>query len=290
MRWLVFVTLLCAFSFSLIGEFLAGQVDGYIAVATRMLLAFLTFLPFLKWNSANSKTVFALMGIGAIQIGVMYLFFYHSFLFLSVPEVLLFTILTPVYVSLLDDLIFVKRFRLNWLLPAIIAVVGAAIIRYQTVSSDFWTGLLLVQAANLCFAFGQVAYKRLAIPSHLTQKNIFAFFFFGALLISLLPAIFIADWTKVPVTITHYATLTWLGIVASGLGYYFWNYGSKQVNTGQLATMNNLLIPAGILVNVVFWGRPANWLSLTFGAVIILASILIASYYSKAMKNKSADN
>lgn len=45
MRYLLFVTVLWAFSFNLIGEYLAGQVDSYFAVLTRVLLAGLVFLP-----------------------------------------------------------------------------------------------------------------------------------------------------------------------------------------------------------------------------------------------------
>ena len=47
MPYLVAVTLLWAVSFSLIGEYLAGQVDSYFAVLTRALLAGLLFLPLL---------------------------------------------------------------------------------------------------------------------------------------------------------------------------------------------------------------------------------------------------
>src|SRR5680860_205447 len=50
MGFLVFVTVLWAFSFSLIGEFLAGRVDSYFAVLTRVLLAALVFLPLTRWR------------------------------------------------------------------------------------------------------------------------------------------------------------------------------------------------------------------------------------------------
>lgn len=45
MRYLVFVTALWAFSFSLIGVYLAGKVDSYFAVLMRIVLAGLIFLP-----------------------------------------------------------------------------------------------------------------------------------------------------------------------------------------------------------------------------------------------------
>ena len=44
MKLLVLVTILWAFSFSLIGEFLAGRVDSDFAVLSRVLLAALVFV------------------------------------------------------------------------------------------------------------------------------------------------------------------------------------------------------------------------------------------------------
>ncbi len=277
MRWLIVVTLLWAFSFSLIGEFLAGQVDGYLAVFTRMLLAFLVFAPFLKPSRINRNIQLKLMAIGAIQIGVMYLLFYHSFLYLTVPEVLLFTIFTPVYVTLIDDVLFTRSFHFRWVMPALLSVLGAAIIRYQSLSSDFLTGLLLIQGANLCFAFGQVAYKRLMLPPNLPQHNLFGWFFLGALIITLCSALILSNWQKMPSTITHYSVLLWLGLVASGAGYFLWNKGTRQVNTGQLATMNNALIPAGLLVNLTIWQKELNWPPFLIGGAIIILSIFWCS-------------
>ena len=105
MGYLVGVTALWAFSFSLIGAYLSGQVDSYFAVLVRIVLATLVFLPFLKPRLLANRHKLALMAIGAVQLGLMYIFFYQSFLLLSVPEVLLFTIFTPLYVTLIDDVV-----------------------------------------------------------------------------------------------------------------------------------------------------------------------------------------
>src|SRR5690606_30113016 len=105
--WLLWlITALWAASFSLIGEFLAGEVDGYIAVFIRMALAFFVLLPVLRWRQLSLKNQSILCAIGALQIGIMYLFLYHAFLYLSVAEVLLFTIFTPLYIMLIDEVLF----------------------------------------------------------------------------------------------------------------------------------------------------------------------------------------
>jgi carboxylate/amino acid/amine transporter len=273
--WLV--TLIWAFSFSLIGEFLSGRVDPYLAVSSRMLLALVLFLPWLLKSTSSKTQAIALAAIGAIQLGLMYLLLYHSFLYLSVAEVLLFTILTPVYISVLDYFWRYKKLHLRWLGPALLAILGALVIRYQNLSTDFWWGLLLIQAANLCFAFGQVAYRQLDLGSVATQRYNFGWFFVGATLISLLATALFADWNKIPTTTLDYGILIWLGLVASGLGYWLWNAGARQVNANQLAVMNNVLIPAGLVVNFVFWQQNVNWWTLSAGSVLILASLVWAS-------------
>ncbi|MBY0419638.1 MAG: EamA family transporter [Pararheinheimera sp.] len=274
--WLV--TLIWAFSFSLIGEFLSGRVDPYLAVSSRMLLALVLFLPWLLKSTSSRSQAMALAALGAVQLGLMYLLLYHSFLYLSVAEVLLFTILTPVYISILDYFWRYKKLHLRWLGPALLAIVGALVIRYQNLSADFWWGLLLIQAANLCFAFGQVAYRRLDLGSTGSQRYNFGWFFVGATIISLLATALFADWNKMPSTTLDYGILVWLGLVASGLGYWLWNAGARQVNANQLAVMNNVLIPAGLVVNFVFWQQNVNWWTLSAGSVLILLSLLWASW------------
>ncbi len=277
MIWLIVVTLIWAFSFSLIGVYLAGQVDGYFAVLVRMLLATLLFLPLLKIKQFTRQQMLRLMGIGAIQIGIMYLFFYHSFLYLSVPEVLLFTIFTPIYVTLFDDLINLRKLSTRWVIPAVLSVIGAAIIRYQSVSDHFLLGFLLIQAANICFAFGQIAYKRLPLGETKQQHQVFAFFFIGATLVAFISWLMFGSTEKLPETPQHFIVLGWLGLVASGLGYWMWNIGTKRVNTGQLATMNNALIPAGLLVNFAFWQTQVQWSPLLLGGTLIVFSVVLAS-------------
>ena len=79
MSYLLATTLLWAFSFSLIGVYLAGQVDPWFSVLTRIALATLVLLPFLKISQLSLSLTWRLMAIGGIQLGLMYGFYYHSF-------------------------------------------------------------------------------------------------------------------------------------------------------------------------------------------------------------------
>ena len=91
-----------------------------------------------------------------------------------VSEFLLFTVLTPLYITLIYDLLEQTPSALGYLLSAALAVIGAAIIRYDKVSDHFWTGLMFVQLANISFAIGMVGYKRLMETRPMPQHNAFA--------------------------------------------------------------------------------------------------------------------
>ncbi|MDI4639264.1 MULTISPECIES: carboxylate/amino acid/amine transporter [Halomonadaceae] len=280
MGYLVGVTALWAFSFSLIGAYLSGQVDSYFAVLVRIVLATLVFLPFLKPRLLANRHKLALMAIGAVQLGLMYIFFYQSFLLLSVPEVLLFTIFTPLYVTLIDD-VLAGRFTPFYLLSALLAVIGAAVIRYQGVDSGFWLGFLVVQGANLCFALGQVAYRHLAVrlEDDVPQYSIFGWFYLGALALVVVAFALFGNPAKLPSTGLQWGVLAWLGLVASGLGYFLWNKGATRVDAGALAIMNNALVPAGLLVNLVLWNRDADLSRLALGGAILVASLFINEWW-----------
>lgn len=274
MGYLSAVTLLWAFSFSLIGVYLAGQVDAWFSVLTRVVLAALVFLPFLRTRHLHRALAIKLMVVGAFQLGLMYCFYYQSFLYLSVPEVLLFTIFTPIYVTLIYDLLH-RRFSAWYLLTAAIAVLGAAVIKFEGINEDFVLGFLIVQGANLCFAIGQIGYKRIMEQERadLPQHTVFGLFYLGAVCVALPMFLLFGNTEKLPTTSTQWGILLYLGTIASGLGYFICNKGATLVNAGALAIMNNALVPAGLIVNIVIWNRDVDYPRLIIGGIIIMASL-----------------
>ncbi len=281
MNHLVAMTFLWAFSFSLIGVYLAGQVDAYFSVLTRVALATLVFLPFLR--HVPLKLAGKMMALGAIQLGCMYVFYYQSFMLLTVAEVLIFTILTPVYVTLIFDLMQ-GRFSFRYLITALLAVLGAGVIRYNGVGDQVFVGFLVVQGANICFALGQVGYKVVLEKeqSRLPQRAIFGYFYLGALLVTIITWFLFGNPAKLPTTATQWGILVYLGVIASGLGFFLWNKGATKVDAGTLAIMNNALIPAGLIVNLLIWNRDADLLRLGIGGGILLFSLILHERWGKA--------
>ncbi|OIQ24999.1 carboxylate/amino acid/amine transporter [uncultured Vibrio sp.] len=282
MFYLSTVTLLWAFSFSLIGVYLAGQVDSWFSVLMRVALASLVFIPFTKFRGVPNLLKLKLMAIGGIQLGLMYCFYYQSFLLLSVPEVLLFTVFTPIYVTLIYDLLK-RRFSPWYLITAVIAVSGAAFIKFAGVNENFLVGFLVVQGANLCFAIGQVGYKYVMEQEtvDLPQHSIFGYFYFGALCVASVAFALLGSFDKMPTTNLQWGVLVYLGVIASGFGYFAWNKGACLVNAGALAVMNNVLVPAGLIVNIVIWNRDVDLVSLSIGGAIILLSLWVNESWVK---------
>ncbi|WP_334472016.1 carboxylate/amino acid/amine transporter [Arsenophonus sp. PmNCSU2021_1] len=279
MELLVITTLLWAASFSLIGEYLAGQVDSWFAVLVRVALATMVFLPFLRWRGLSLKIILLYMLVGAFQLGIMYLFVFQAYNYLSVVEFLLFTVLTPLYITLFYDLLERQHLRWGYLLSAMLAVIGAAIIRYDHLSGSFWLGLLYVQLANISFAIGQVGYKRMMEIYPIPQGQAFSWFYIGACTIALFGWMIFGDVSKLPTTKIQWGVLIWLGVGASGIGYFMWNYGATQVDAGTLAIMNNMLVPAGLLVNFVVWQQHPDWLSFILGSSLLLLSLWVHRHW-----------
>jgi carboxylate/amino acid/amine transporter len=289
MHYLIFITLLWAFSFSLIDVYLAGKVDGDFAVLTRVVLAGLLFLPMTRWHGIPSALKGGTVLVGSLMIGVTYLCLYRSFLYLTVPEVLLFTVTTPLYVSLIDDALN-RRFSPVALAAAALAVLGAGYIRYDGITGSFLTGFLLIQIANLAFAAGQTGYANLVrrYPVDVPQHRFFGYFFVGGLLVAGPSFLIFGNAALMPTSAVQWGILLWLGVGASGAGLFLWNKGATMVDAGTLAIMNNMLIPAGILVNLLFWNREADLGRLAVGMAVILLSLWLNHRFSRERSLRQA--
>ena len=273
MIFLIISTIIWAFSFSIIGNYLSSDIDPWSLSLIRVIISFLIFLPFIDLN-INKKRMVYIIGVGAIQIGFMYSFYLNAFSFISVEKILLFTIFTPIYVTIISD-IFQKKIKKFFLFLSILSVIGSLIIRITDVQLLDLKGFILIQGANFSFALGQVLYKRYIKNNSKLDYNLneFGYFYFGAIIIASLGSLIMIDSLSYPKSTTQWLLVLWLGAIASGLGYYFWNRGSVLVNNGTLAVMNNLVIPLGLFIEIIFFSKLINVTNYIIGALIIFSSI-----------------
>ncbi len=286
---LLLVSFIWAASFSLIKTYLVTVPPDFVN-AIRLGLSLAVFLPFLPWKKAGARKALELAAIGAIQFGAMYFFYTRSFGMLKAYEAALATIMTPLYVVLLDDLLE-RRIQWAFLGCALLSALGTAIslgvldMGLKGWGSASLRGLLLIQASNLCFALGQIWYRR-AMGRGLGLKNseAFAWCAVGAAAVAGLAALPALARQGLPVlSWTQWGVLFYLGGIASGLCFFLWNVGALKVNAGVLAVMNDLKIPLAVLVALLLFREKAIWLRLGGGgAIICLAGWLASRVGSKA--------
>ena len=281
MFYLLIASFIWAFSFGLIKGKLT-DLDPNLVSFLRILISFLIFIPVLKLKKIKSpKLLVHLLLIGAIQFGLMYVAYIHSYRYLKAYEVALFTILTPIYVTIINDL-FNRRFDYMALASAMIAIIGAGIIVYSRFGyMDFISGVLVLQLSNLCFAIGQIYYKKImAQHSYIRSSDIFAIMYFGALIVTGLFTMSTVKWGTVSINNSQLMSLLYLGVVASGLGFYLWNVGITKSKIATIAVMNNAKIPIAVLCSIFIFSENADWMRLAIGGSLMIISVVISEKYS----------
>ena len=281
MVYLTIVSLIWAFSFGLIGNTLAG-VDSFLIAAIRLGCASLLFIPFLKVDVISVGDRGRLILYGAVQFGLMYSLYMRAFYYIPSHQVAIFSILTPVYVVLIND-IRQRKFSWRYLLVAILSVLGAGIIKAKAVpSGDIWIGFMLMQGAGFAFAFGQVAYRDWKNKNRqINDRNVFSLLTIGGTICAACFSAFFTDWSTLEINSDQWESILYLGFVASGIGFFLWNKGATQSNTGTLAACNNAVVPLAVICSLFLFGEIKNiededLFKLASGAILIFGAMIIS--------------
>jgi drug/metabolite transporter (DMT)-like permease len=283
MIYLVIPTLIWAFSFGLIGNALKG-LDPLQIADTRLLFALIAFLPFIKIANTNRQEKWQLILLGALQYGVMYTCYLSAFRYIPSHLVALFSVFTPLYIVIINDLR--QRCFTPWYLVAtLLSVFGAAVIKIDNIdSSEIWLGFFLMQIANMAFAFGQVYYRDWKQDRpHISDSSVFGFLYLGAAIFTSIATLLISSQPPIPsdATPTQWLVLVYMGFIASGLGFFFWNKGATQTSVGVLATFNNTVVPLAMFASLFIFGEakggsPEELVRLAIGSLLIVTALFIA--------------
>jgi drug/metabolite transporter (DMT)-like permease len=272
---LLLVSLAWGFSFGLIKGNLTGIDSNFVSFA-RMALSLLVFLPFVKFKKIGKSLFWKLFLTGVLQFGVMYIAYIASFKYLQAYEVALFTIFTPLYVTLINDALN-RKFNVLYLITAVLAIAGTWVIEQsQILSPGVLTGFLLVQVSNLAFAFGQLYYRKLmAGKNELRDHEVFGALYLGAATVTALATLIFTPLASLTLTAKQIWTLVYLGIFASGICFFLWNFGARKVNAGALAIFNDFKIPLAVAISLLVFGEKTNLLYLLIGGLIVVASLVV---------------
>jgi drug/metabolite transporter (DMT)-like permease len=274
---LLIVSLIWAFSFGLQKKL--TMLDPTAVAALRLAISVVVFAPFLRAARLGLRHVATLVLIGAVQFGAVYIFYLRAYVHLHAYEIAMFTITTPIFVALIDAAVE-RRWRMSYLLAAALSVMGAGVLLWKSIGdSGIMTGFLLVQLSNVCFAGGQVAWRRerARLPAGSSDASVFAIAFAGALALTLGVSAFTTDWHLFAPTGTQWCIIAYLGAIPSGLGFFLWNRGATRVNAGVLAAFNNAKVPMGIATSLLVFGETAELGRLLLGGGVMALGVWVAS-------------
>ena len=267
MSYLIIVSILWSFSFGIIKYGLGGVDSSYISFI-RSLIAFLFFSSISIYNIKKFSFDLKLVIIGAIQFGLMYVFYIQSYAYLPAYLIATFTITTPIFVGLASKFILKEQISKNGIYAIILVLIGSFLMRMNIVNPlNYWIGFLLIQFANFFFASGQILFKEWNIKND--SKDIvhnFSQLFLGATFITSIFYFFSMN-NSYELTSINLFTLIFLGLISTGLGFLFWNIGSLKVSNEKLAVMNNLIIPLAVLNSFLIFGEQIDLVTFLPGII-----------------------
>ena len=277
MIYLILVSILWSFSFGIIKYGLPG-IDSTLISLMRNLIALLFFASLTLYNFKKFSFDIRLVLIGAIQFGLMYILYIQSYQYLPAYLIATFTITTPIFIGIFSQLLDDKSFSLNGIFSIILVVIGSLMMRFNIVNPiDYWLGFFLIQCANVCFAIGQIMFKRW--HSKNTSVDIiynFSQMYFDAVLITSIFSI-INSTNLAMLNASNLYALLFLGLFSTGFGFLAWNLGAIQVSNERLAVMNNAVIPIAIFNSYLIFGEAINLILFLPGLVLFYTAFKLVS-------------
>jgi drug/metabolite transporter (DMT)-like permease len=214
-----------------------------------------------------------------------------AFRYIKAHEVALFTMTTPLLMSVLLILAnFAQKNPvklaaiLRLITAAVLATMGGLIVAgNELASNEIAIGASLVQLSNLFFAIGLILWTRWFDRSECEVLQLMTPFFLGALASALILCAFFATSIEIPAG-TEWLSLIWLGVISSGLGFYLWNRGALNVNAATLSVANNIKLPIAIIISVSIFGEQANLVTLSMGVLLITLALKLGTYQPRTTR------
>jgi drug/metabolite transporter (DMT)-like permease len=174
----------------------------------------------------------------------------------------------PLYVLILEPLIYKEKFRQRDLITVVVCVAGMSLFFVGKLRPEDVTGNILALASGLCFA----AYFLLLRHSRAREVNRASSVIYGNLLVVLVaaPAGFAALRT---ITATDALSVAYLGVVQIGVAYTLFTLGMsrgiRSLDAGIVGYIEPVLNPVWVFL---FIGeRPSTWALL--GGIIIVGAV-----------------
>lgn len=244
----------------------------------RSLLAAITVAVFTRREGFGLNPVTALAAV--LYAGLLVLFVLATKATTAANAIFL-QYTAPLYVLVLEPLLYKERFRQRDLVTVLFCVIGMSLFFVGKLRPQDFTGNFLALASGLCFAF----YFLLLRHSSARDVNRASSVIYGNLLVVLIAAP--AGLTALPqINRPDALIVLYLGVVQIGVAYTLFTLGMargiRSLDAGIVGYIEPVLNP--IWVFLVLGEQPSTW-ALIGGAIIISAVVVHTTL--KAKENRS---
>ncbi len=221
--------------------------------------------------------------IGVFEFAGTYLLYTWSLKFLPSGVIGTLTLMTPVLTYIVGTVAGIDKLRLKAGFALALSLIGGALClplaaifnNFHLENQALWgTGLIL--ASNLCFAIGNVAITHLEMRRKWNNALTFHGQFIGFILAGTV-LVFNEGFPKLEMSkfkIQNWILPLYLGLVATGLGFFLWNWGVQKVSATKATLVGNLKGPISVLIGCVLLQEHVS-LELFVGLVLLFISIII---------------
>ncbi|MCC6276300.1 MAG: EamA family transporter [Oligoflexia bacterium] len=216
--------------------------------------------------------------IGVFEFALTYILYTASLAYLPSGLVGALTLLTPIYIYILSLFAGLNTWDRRALGAVVLSVGGAAICLpkelWQGFDNHGWTGFVLINLSNLCFALGNVLIDKFQLERRWDDDHTYRGLFIGAA-VCLIPAIFLSDTSALTSMSPEQMLLPgYLGIVATGIGFFLWNKGVSSTSALMAGVMGNLKGPLALAWGAVLLAENINT-AMIIGTACLFVSIFL---------------
>ena len=87
------------------------------------------------------------------------------------------------------------------------------------------------------------------------DREVFGLLVLGGCVCAGTVMLFLGEGNAFSINAYELQAILYLGLVASGLGFFFWNKGATKSNAGVLAAFNNAVVPLAVLCSLFVFGE-----------------------------------
>ncbi|MEH6656503.1 DMT family transporter [Leeuwenhoekiella marinoflava] len=232
----------------------------------------------IKANELRVKGNTKMLVLASVINAVRTYFFLLAFVYTSVGNAVVLFYVYPLFITIIETLIYKTPIKRNQILLMLLAFTGIAVTyadkEFSFESRDF-IGMLAAVLAALGYAFFVCIFKRQTQDCNRNQLLFYQNIAGAVLFLPFLFGVQDVEWTHVGVGV-FYGLL--IGIVQFGLFFF----GLKQLNATTAASLMYLEVLSAVMLSFLILNEQLSWNTYLGGGLILISSFFISRFNRKA--------